>query len=93
VPGQRGGSGLLVDEELARAVRCESMLAIRYWWGVSRTAVYNCRKALGVEKLNEGSRRLRNALNADLGAGLKGKRLPPEACERRRQTAEEMNLG
>jgi hypothetical protein len=28
VPGQRGGSGLLVDAELARAVRCESAQAI-----------------------------------------------------------------
>jgi hypothetical protein len=31
--GTRGGSGLLVDEELARAVRLESSLAIQYWWG------------------------------------------------------------
>jgi hypothetical protein len=31
LPGTRGGSGLLVDEELARAVRCESSMAIRYW--------------------------------------------------------------
>jgi hypothetical protein len=30
----RGGSGILLDDELARAVRCESALAIRYWWGV-----------------------------------------------------------
>jgi len=28
--GKGGGSGLLVDEELARAVRCESALAVRY---------------------------------------------------------------
>ena len=31
--GQRGGCGLLLDEELARAVRCESASAIAYWWG------------------------------------------------------------
>jgi hypothetical protein len=94
LPGTRGGgSGLLVDAELARAVRCESMLAICYRSGVVPSVVWRWRKALGVEKLNEGSRLLRNALNAELGAGLKGKRLPPEACQRRRQTAEEMNQG
>jgi hypothetical protein len=37
--GTGGGSGLLVDEELARAVRCESALAIRHWWGASEGAV------------------------------------------------------
>lgn len=34
--GSRGGSGLLVDEELARAVRNESAVAIKFWWGVGR---------------------------------------------------------
>jgi hypothetical protein len=28
-----GGRGLLVDDELAHAVRHESALAIRHWWG------------------------------------------------------------
>src|SRR5262249_9931238 len=93
-PGTRGGgSGLLVDAELARAVRCESALAVRHWWGVVPSVVWRWRKALGVELFTEGSRQLRNALNAELAAGLKGKRLPHEACQRRRQTAEEMNLG
>jgi hypothetical protein len=78
-----GGSGLLVDEELARAVRCESMRAICYWWGVVPSVVWRWRKALGVEKLNEGSRRLRNALNAELGAAKKGKRQPRAQVRRR----------
>lgn len=30
-----GGSGILVDEGLARAIRNESALAIRFWWGVN----------------------------------------------------------
>jgi len=38
--GQRGGSGLLLDEELARAVRCESASAIAYWWRVSQGVVW-----------------------------------------------------
>ena len=92
-PGSHGGgSGLLVDEELARAIRLESSLAIQYWWGVDVTVVWRWRKALGVGRLNEGSARLRNELNKELGAGLKGKRLPPEAVERRRRTAAELGL-
>src|SRR5262245_51503314 len=34
-----GGSGLLVCEELARAVRCEAALAIRHWWSVTHGTV------------------------------------------------------
>ena len=82
IPGQRGGSGLLVDEELARAVRSESALAVRYWWGASETAVHNWRKALGVEKFNEGSQQLRKVLNAELTAGRKGKPQSRESVRR-----------
>src|SRR5260370_31200359 len=49
-------AGLLVDEELARALRCESALAIKYWWGASQTSVWAWRQALGVPRLNEGVR-------------------------------------
>jgi hypothetical protein len=93
-PGTHGGgSGLLLNEELARAVRCESALAIRYWWGASPLAVWSWRKALGVEKLNEGSAKLRAQLNAKIAAKyVKGKRLPPEQVERRRRTARELGL-
>jgi hypothetical protein len=54
------GSGLLVDEELARAVRHESAAAIIHWWRASSTAVQNWRHALGVSHLDtEGSKVLR----------------------------------
>jgi hypothetical protein len=82
--GRGGGSGLLVDEELARAVRCESVLAIRYWWGASANAVWRWRQALGIRGLNEGSARLRRHLNQDIGDRQRGRKLPPEQVERRR---------
>jgi hypothetical protein len=55
----RGPLGLLVDEELARAIRNESATAVAYWWGVDRTTVIKWRRALGVtRKNNQGTHRL-----------------------------------
>jgi hypothetical protein len=88
-----GGAGLLVDEELARAVRNESALAIRYWWGTDATTVWRWRKALGVGPRDpEGSRRLCQAVAEAAAAKCRGKKLPPEQVERRRRTARERNL-
>jgi hypothetical protein len=89
-PGR--GSGILLDEELARAVRHESAAAVCYWWGISEGVVWRRRKALGVTRTScEGTRRLTQAA-AELGAAeLRRKELPPEQVERRRQTALELN--
>jgi hypothetical protein len=47
-----GSPGIIVDEELARAVRRESALAVMHWWGVSNVTVIRWRKALGVNRKN-----------------------------------------
>jgi hypothetical protein len=53
------GHGLLIEDELARAIQHESAAAVVYWWGVSRSAVRHWRKALGVTRTsNEGTHRL-----------------------------------
>jgi hypothetical protein len=53
------GKGVLVDDELARAIRHESVRAIQYWWGVCQKTVCQWRAALGIRRLDtEGSRRL-----------------------------------
>src|SRR6187200_863296 len=57
--GNRGGSGLLLDEELARAARHESAAAIQHGWGVTEGVVWRWKKALGVGRYDpEGSQRL-----------------------------------
>jgi hypothetical protein len=35
-PIGRARPGLLVEEEVARALRCESSLAVQHWWGAVR---------------------------------------------------------
>jgi hypothetical protein len=58
--GHRGGSGLLAEEELARAITHESATALMYWWGITCSTVTLWRTALGVKGLTgtEGTRRL-----------------------------------
>src|SRR5262249_23261398 len=55
--GHGGGSGLLVDAELARAVRRESSLAVQRWWGVSPRTVWCWRRAFGVAQWGTGGSR------------------------------------
>jgi hypothetical protein len=92
--GQGGDSGLLVDDELARAVRHESAAAVMFWWGASHTAVGNWRRALGVSCIaNEGTARLIQA-SAEKGAeAVKAREWTEEKRERRRQAAVEQALG
>jgi hypothetical protein len=53
------GKGILVEEELERAIRHESAMAVSHWWGVSMSTVVKWRAALGIGRMDtEGSRRL-----------------------------------
>jgi hypothetical protein len=48
--------------------------AIRYRWGASATAVRHWRRALGVERCNEHSKRLLNAAAAETGRKTRGRK-------------------
>ena len=64
----RSHPSLLVNEELARAIRHESAAAVCFWWGVSDGVIHRWRRALGVTRTsNEGSQRLIRAAS-ELGA-------------------------
>ncbi len=49
---------LVLFGDLAKAVRREAAVAVRYWWGVGNRTVWIWRRALGV-KQTEGDRQLR----------------------------------
>jgi hypothetical protein len=73
--GQRGGSGLLVCEELARAIRTESEAALICWFGVANSTVWLWRRALGVEGRagTEGSRLLIQAATEKGAAAMQAR--------------------
>jgi hypothetical protein len=83
--GGRSAPSILLDDELARAVRLESAAAIRYWWGVSAGVVWRWRKALGVGRTDSpGSRRLVLAASAKGADAVRGPGPTPRQVERRR---------
>ena len=89
----RGGSGILVDDELARAVGCESALAIRHWWGVGTRTIAWWRRALGVTlTTNERSRQLRHAAAKSGAAAMRERGLIDEEADERSERAKRLNL-
>jgi DNA-binding transcriptional regulator YiaG len=53
---KKGGNAcLILCGDLVRAVKREALLVVAHHWGVSHTTVWNWRKALGVERSNEGT--------------------------------------
>jgi hypothetical protein len=58
--GRRGGgSGILVDDELARAIKHESAAALMHWWRLSAKTVWQWRKTFNIARAGTpGSRRL-----------------------------------
>ena len=89
-----GGSSLLLDAELADAVRHESAAAIGYWWGVSEGVVWRWRQALGVTRTNnEGSQRLIQAAAEQGAAAMREREYTDEECDERSRRARELGLG
>ena len=102
IPGPRcrafgthgGGSGILLDDELARAVRCESALAIRHWWGVNARTVAWWRRALGVSRTNnERSRQLIHAAAKAGAAAMRERGVTDEEADERSVQAKQRNQG
>jgi hypothetical protein len=90
---QRGGSGLLVTEELRRAILGESAAALKHWFGVGTRAVWNWRRAFGVGRCGtDGSRRLHRATVERATASTRGVPLSAGQVELRRQNARRLNL-
>ena len=88
-----GGSGVLLDERLARAVRHESAAALCYWWGVSEGVVWRWRKALGVGRTDShGGRRLIRPAAEASGQAVRRQGLTAEDVKRRRRTNRERGL-
>jgi hypothetical protein len=84
----KGRPALLVDEELARAIRSESAAALRHWWGVGERVVWKWRRALGVGRMdNPGSARLIRAASQKGADEMRRKDWPVQARLERRERA------
>jgi len=86
--GSRGAAGLLVDDELVRAIRHESASALHYWWGACYTVVHRLRRNQNVGFMDsEGSRRLIRAAAARGAECVRGLPMPDHGRALRRRIA------
>jgi hypothetical protein len=93
VEHKRSGPGLLVDDELLRAIRTESAAAVGHWWKVSVSVVWSWRRSFSVDKVNnEGSNRLVRAAAEKGAEAIKAKEWTAEERDAQRQRAIDNDL-
>ena len=91
--GEQGGSGLWVNDDLAKAIRTESAAALRSWFGVSATVVWKWRKAFGVggRATTRGSRAAIRVAARKGAAAMKSRGWTPD--ERKAKAATSRRIG
>jgi hypothetical protein len=89
----KGHPALLLDDELARAVRTEAAAAVCYWWGVSHGAVERWRKALDVTRTNNPRTHELMLEASRAGAeGIKAREWTDEERDAKRRLAKRLKL-
>ena len=90
----KGHPSLLVDDELARAIRTESAEAIKHHWRVGEQLVWKWRKAFGIGRTGtEGSARLHRAVAGTRVEALQSKEWAEEERQLKRRIAVGRRLG
>lgn len=92
--GGGAGSGLLMTEELRRAVLTESAAALKYWFGVGTKAVWNWRRWAGVGGIatTPGSRAAHRVACMAGGAAMKAKVWTDEERDARAEQSRQLAL-
>jgi hypothetical protein len=89
-----GRPRILVEDELARAIRTESAAALRYWWGVGVKQVWRWRQCFSIGRADTpGSERLVKAAAQQGADAVKTKEWSDKEREHKRHLANELNLG
>jgi hypothetical protein len=90
----RGGSGLWACGELLRAIRTESAVALKVWFGASTTTVWAWRKAFGVggRATTRGSRKAIRAAAIRGAAAVRAKEWTDAELDKKAATSKHLGL-
>ena len=91
---RRGGSGLLVNDEMVKAIRTESAAAMAYWFGVSNKTVCFWRRAFEVKGKfgTPGSEKAHLKASRKGAKAVKGKEWTEEEREKKRKLSKRLGL-